>query len=195
MTICRPGVPPNSTLVKIGEPAADPVSIGDAKLWLRVGSDREIDTIGALIKAAVGKLDGPTGILNPSRCLAKQTWQLNMAGFPAAELALPLVPAVSISAVTYLDSNGAEQTMDAAGYALSGDEWSATLVLAAGASWPSSSVGSDSARIKFVAGYDQLPPMLRQDVLTLVGYWFDNRTMAGQLPPGWTSIYRRPVLA
>ena len=33
------------------------------------------------------------------------------------------------------------------------------------------------------------------DVLTFVQFWYDNREKRGQIPPGWSSRYRRPVYA
>lgn len=194
MTICAT-TQVRSSLARIEGPTSDPVSLDDGKAWLRIRSDREIDIVDSLIKVATAKLDGIAGVLNPARCLMPQTWRLDLDAFPAGEIVLPLVPVLSITGVTYQDANGAEQTVSDYSYTLVGDEWSARLVLPSGGSWPSAGSGTGVVSVDFVAGYEQLPAQLRQDVLTFLGYWFDNRTMVGQLPPGWTSMYRRPVLA
>jgi uncharacterized phiE125 gp8 family phage protein len=182
-------------LKRIAAPVSLPVTLEQAKLWLRVSSDDELDTIDALIRAAAEKLDGAAGCLNPSRALAPQTWEAQLDGFPSGSVALPIVPVTAIVSVKYTDGDGAEQTVDPATYALQGDEWSASLTLATDASWPATGSGTATARIRFTAGYAQLPAALKQDVLTLVGWWFDNRDKVGQLPPGWSSPYRRLVFA
>src|SRR4051812_26921557 len=191
-------------LIRVEGPAADPVNTDQAKTWLRARGaafDVELDTVADLIKAATAKLDGADGILNPRRCLMPQTWDAVFDGFPdedPADLVLPLVPIISITSVGYLDHAGETQTIDEDAYRLVADDWESRLVLPDGSEWPTPASGPGTVTVRFVSGYasaDELPPTLRQDVLTLAGYWFDNREKTGQLPPGWSSIYKRLVYA
>jgi uncharacterized phiE125 gp8 family phage protein len=192
--LCPPSRP---SLVRCIVPAsALPVSGEKAKLWARVDSDAEIDTIIDLVGSATAVLDGWNGRLNPKRALCLQTWEAVFDGFPT-EVTLPLVPVVSIESIAYLDGDGAEQDVAPSDdlYRLASDDWHATLILNDGAAWPSTLAGPATVTIRFVAGYEIVPAALAQDVLTLVGYWFDNRDKIGQFPAGWVSAYKRPVYA
>lgn len=187
-------------LKRTAAPSADPVSVEQAKAWLRVTGDAEIDTIAGLIRTAVDLLDGPDGMLNPPRCLQEQTWQLVLDGFPSdpADILLPMVPVSAIASITYRDADDAAQIVSASDYDLAGDSWSALIRLAAEATWPATRSGAESVTVTFKAGYataDAVPTALRQEILGLVGFWFNNREKVGQLPDSWTSRYRRPVFA
>jgi len=184
-----------SLVRRVAGPDSDPIDIDRAKLWMRITSDVEINTIQDLIKAATELLDGWNGRLNPKRCLVSQTWEAVYDGFPTGWIDLPLVPVISVASVIYIDGAGDPQTIDAGGYTLLADEWSAKLVLPDGGTWPTPLAGSGTVTVNFVAGYAEIPAKLRQDLLTLVGYWFTNRDKVGQMPDGWSSVYKRPVLA
>lgn len=181
------------TLKLITAPTSEPVTTDEAKLWLRLDSDAEIDIVDRLLKSARQMLDGADGYLG--RCLTEQTWAMTLGRFPyCRSIRIPLPPLISITSVKYLDALGAEQTFDPASYRISSDDWSGDLILNSGASWPSSTLcgpGNDAVTVTFVAGYAAgVPEGLKTDILNLVGAWFDDRTKAGQLPDGWSSRYR-----
>jgi uncharacterized phiE125 gp8 family phage protein len=178
-------------LTLITAPTSDPVTIEQARRWGRFG-DSDDDTIAELIRQATAHLDGPRGILNPKRCLGRQIWELSSDAFPET---LPLVPVTSIVSIKYTDEDGVEQTVPTEDYALIAGDEETEIVLVTDASWPTLGSGTGLVRVRFVAGYSSVPPQLVGDVLTFVQFWYDNREKRGQLPPGWTSRYRRPVYA
>src|ERR1051325_1537954 len=92
-----------SLVRRVSAPETDPIDTDRAKLWMRVTSDAEIDTISGLIKAATELLDGWNGRLNPKRCLVAQTWQAVFDGFPTGAIELPLVPVIEVTSVSYLN--------------------------------------------------------------------------------------------
>lgn len=178
------------TLRLITAPTSEPVTLEQAKLWLRLDGDAEIDTVEMLISAARQALDGADGYLG--RCLVTQTWEMTLDAFPAgSEIRIPLSPVQSIVSVKYLDASGDEQSFSSDNYRFSADDLSGSLLLEEGASWPSAGNGSASVAIRFVVGYaGGVPEGLKVEILKLIGFWFENRQMAGQIPDGWSSRYR-----
>src|ERR1017187_7840771 len=67
-------------------------------------------------------------------------------------IAIPLPPLQQVVSVTYLDINGALQTLDPATYIINKDAPS-DLSLVSGASWPSAALTRGSVVVLFIAGY------------------------------------------
>lgn len=150
----------------ITPPAALPISLAEAKAHLRVDHTDEDDLVEALIRAAVDHLDGWAGILG--RALEPQTWRLSEARdvrLPrSGAVRLPLGPVVSITSITYLDADGAEQTIAGASYWLHGEDVVPDDV------WPEGT----GLTVTWVAGTGT-PPAVKQAILLLVGHWYANR--------------------
>lgn len=109
-----------------------------------------------------------------------------------------MVPLISVDAVTYLDEDGAAQSLDAADYAsdLLGNP--GRVVMGADASWPTTFDGPNAVTIEFTAGYtaDTLPAPIKSAVLQLVAQQFDERT-SGDMPQGVARLlspFRRIVI-
>ena len=66
------------TLVRTGEPAAEPVTLAEVKNHLRIAHDSENDLLQGLIRAAREDLERATGM-----ALIDQTWRLVLDGWPA----------------------------------------------------------------------------------------------------------------
>ena len=71
--------------------------------------------------------------------------------YPSA-LKIPMPPLVSVDSVKYLDGDGAEQTVDPAGYVVSGVGGQGFIFLANSATWPSVGGYPDPVTIRFTAG-------------------------------------------
>lgn len=171
-------------LTIVTPPAADPVSESEVWAHLRLtltGSPAEPEDktlVQAITKASVAHLDGRDGIL--SRALMEQTWDYSFGRFPDGDtIPLPLAPVQSITSVTYIDENGATQTMSASDYALSADtEWSPAVRLGYNKTWPSTRDTYDAVTVRFVAGYASaavVPAPLKAAILLLIGHLYENR--------------------
>ena len=122
-----------------------------------------------------------------------QTLRLTAPYFPASEVEFPVEPVASVTEVTYLDTAGAEQTVDAADYQTWLDH-SPPLLLPSPSSdgWPETEVDRASAvTVEFVAGTaeNEVPEMARTAILLCLGTWDENRgdqnaLVAKGLPPG-----------
>lgn len=141
------------------------------KEHLRADGDDEDDLIGALRDAAIDfverfcelKLGSTAGLI----------WQAD--GFPprsTAALRLSLAPVTAISAISWLNSDGASVEGNASDYRLTtrGD-----VLPAVGGAWPSTVAGGVS--IEFTAGYAEgaAPPSLLAAVRLFLGHLYKNR--------------------
>jgi uncharacterized phiE125 gp8 family phage protein len=137
------------TLKIITAPVAEPITLEEAKLHLRVDVDDDDDLIEALITAARETAEHLTG-----RSLITQTWERLLDAFPEAEIELGRAPVQSITSITYVDEAGDEQTMAAEDYSLDASTipgW--VLPSASLASWPNALDTANAVRVRFVCGY------------------------------------------
>jgi len=162
------------TLKLISGPSAEPISLADAKAHLRVDADGEDALIGLLIGSARQAAEHQLG-----RALIAQTWELVLDAFPAAEIEIPAAGVSAITSVKYLDSTGAEQTLDSAAYVLDAESTPAYLLPAAGYSWPSTADAVNTVRVRFTAGFGataaDVPAAIRHWMLLHIGSGYANR--------------------
>ena len=87
------------TLILTGPPAAEPVTLADAKAWLRLDGDHEDELRPAsLVASAREQVERLTGL-----ALIDQTWRLSLDAWPAvASVALSRWPVAGILELTAL---------------------------------------------------------------------------------------------
>lgn len=137
----------------IAAPIAQLVDVADAKAHCRVDHCEDDATIEAMIGAAVGHLDGWTGILG--RCIMPQTWRVSVAKGAAV---LPMPDVVTAS--------GAYEA---------GPQ---DLAITASSAGPMVTVTEDCDVTFSCAMPAALLPTVRVAVLLLVGHWYSNREAA-----------------
>lgn len=137
------------TLKLITGPAAEPITLTEAKLHLRVEHTVDDDLITALIQAAREQAEHLTG-----RSLITQTWAQVLDAFPAAEIELGRPPVASITSITYVDPNGDTQTMSSSDYSLDSTTTPGYVLPAATlAAWPNTLDTANAVTVTFVSGY------------------------------------------
>lgn len=154
---------------------AEPVTIEEAKLHLRVDGDDENAFIGDLIKAARSEVENLCG-----RQLLTATWVLNLDAFPGSgTILLPVSPMQSITSITYTDIGGDSQTVSTSVYDSDTASAIPRIFLKAGKSWPSAQSITNAVTVTFVAGYGNdradVPDCARSAILLLVGTLYRNR--------------------
>jgi uncharacterized phiE125 gp8 family phage protein len=140
--------------------------------------------IGAQLDAALEFVADRTGL-----AVRQQSYRMEMTDWWAGCLDVPVMPVRDVTAVKYIDADGAEQTVDVADYRMSRTATGAVVELLPTFTAPAvQSDRADAVRIEFDAGYDVLgvtgsgddpdlvlPVRIKQIVLMLVSFWFDNR--------------------
>ena len=189
---------PRMNSVLLVPPSDEPVSLADAKAWLRIETGDEDALVTALIPAARTIVEAAT-----RRLLVTQTWRLSFDAWPSA-LAIPLAPVASVAAMRVYDTAGVSQAIDPTTYRLFDTPDRAQVVF----SLPPPAPGRAAAGIEIdvVAGYgasSDVPQALRQAMLMLIARWFENRGDAveagkGELPASAAALiapFRRTRLA
>lgn len=152
-------------LVRATPPAAAPISLAEAKAQCRVEYADEDLLLQHYIDAATALLDGSAGILG--RCLVSQQWRLELAAMPVT-VALPF-PDSTVDQALFLDGDGEAVAFDMIW------QGTGTMLLL-----PRGGIGRP-ATITVTAGYGgpaAVPAAIRQAILLLVAYWYDNRDAA-----------------
>lgn len=162
-------------------PTEEPVSLEEAKAHLREDSTDEDGLVSALISAAVGHMDGWSGILG--RCMITQTWAESFDGFPSGyhgnKLRFRLSPNLDLAWIKYRDSANVEQTLSTTVY--EGpfvDDVGPYVALRENQVWPSTYERYDAVTVQYTVGYGtaaQVPQAIRQAILLLVGHWYYSR--------------------
>ncbi len=150
-------------------PTWEPVSLVEAKEWLRVDIDDDDDLIASLITAAREYAETFT-----ARCIAQATWELSLDRFPCGGMILPMPP-VQSATISYTDTAGISQSF--AHFVLKDGE-PARLLPEYGYSWPSTRDVEQAVTVSFVAGWpdaESVPATIKTAMRMMLAGWYENR--------------------
>ena len=182
---------------RLTAPAEEPIDLADAKSHLRVDHNDEDLLISALIVAAREAAEARTG-----RALVSQQWRYTAAEW-ADDMPLQHPPLISVQTITYLDADGARQTLDPALYQVVTDTLQGSVCKAYGSSWPTARNEPGSIRIDYTAGYGNaaaIPQAIKVWMLLVIGTWYTQReslatNTANEIPRGfWQGLLDPYVL-
>lgn len=185
------------------KPASRPVTTATAKAWSRIEHAYDDTIIETMIDAAVAAIDGPSGV---GVAMMQQTWRKTLDAFPT-EILLPGWPIKSVSTITYIDPDGAEQTINGSTGALVdlGSEPVRVRPLY-GQSWPATRAQIGAVKVDYLVGEASsadIDRALISAVLMLTAYRYERREAVaaetlGEIPLGVSDIlnqYRRSYVA
>lgn len=161
----------------IGAPAIEPVTLAEAKSWLREDGADEDGLIQTLIVAARMTLEAYT-----RRFFVTQSWRLTLDAWPTSApshltLTIPFAPFRSVGAIRVYDTNNVAQTLAPASYRAPAGNESGRIVFSSAP--PAPGRAHDAIEIDVSLGYGPLasdtPEPLRRALLTLVAHWRENR--------------------
>jgi uncharacterized phiE125 gp8 family phage protein len=163
-------------LILTSGPAAEPVTLAEAKAHLRVDGTAEDTLIASLIVTSRLHVEAAAGL-----ALITQGWSWYIDAWPPGHvLKLPLRPVQSIAAVRLYDEAAAATTVDPATYFLDGAAAPPRLVRHGALPWPRPGRIVNGIEIAFTAGYGttaaDVPPPIRQAILLLVAHWHEHRS-------------------
>lgn len=157
---------------------AEPVSLEEAKLSLRVDGDGDDELIEFYISAARSYIER---VSRPAMVMMTQTCVYVADAFPDGDtLELRPYPLQSVTSVVYTDAAGGSHTISPSDYLVDTVSQPGRIRLKATASWPGVTLAvMNGFAVTFVAGYggvgSSVPLELRQAILLLVAHWYENR--------------------
>ena len=155
-------------------PAAEPVTLDQAKAHLRVDTTDDDALITALIAAARARAEWHTG-----RAFVTQGWTLWLDGWPCnGVIEIPLPPLQSVQSVTAYAPDDSATGLDAATYQVDTASAPARLALKPNASPPVNLRALNAIAIAFTAGYGEaadVPAAIQQAILMIVAALYAHR--------------------
>ena len=161
-------------LVLTAPPAIEPVTVEEAKAYLRIDHGHEDAVLASLITAS--RLHIETAL---NLALVSQRWLWQFDRWPKSYIVeLPLRPVQSIESVRVKIDDDRETLLSSDYYILECTNQSAQLISQSGI-WPQPSVPRGGIEIEFIAGFGEaselVPAPIRQALLMLVAHWYENR--------------------
>lgn len=169
---------PARGLVRVAQPAAEPLNVEEAKLFLRVDGEAEDGLIGDMIVAVREIAEEYL-----QKSLMTQSWQMTLEGYAPSVIRLPRGPVQAITSVTAVDRLGSATTISDAIYHLGGAR--DTLHC-------ESSVLGHEVRIVYVAGYgdaEDVPAAIRQGLRIHLAALYDDRLGGAEIPDAARALY------
>lgn len=179
------------TLLRTVAPEAEPVTLADARLNLRIEHDSEDALLEGLIRAAREEVEAACGL-----ALIDQSWRLVLDRMPrSSRVLLRRHPVREILSVTVYDRDGAAAVIDPAQYQLDAHARPARLHFADG---PAPGLALNGIEIDFTAGFGEagtdVPDLLKRAMLLLVAHWYEFRAHFApsaqpvSFPPGYERL-------
>lgn len=153
-------------------PSSEPITLAEAKLYLRVDDTTENDLITAIITAARRKFENDT-----YHYLMPQTWELylNKDEISNEQISINKSDITAISSVKYYDINNTQQTLSTSDYqtAIEGRPYSIQIT-----TMPQVYDRLNAMVIRFTLGYANaaaVPEDIKTAIKTLIGTLYENR--------------------
>ena len=163
-----------AALKQTSGPALEPVTLTEIKKHLRVDILDDDDLIGWRIQQAREHAETFT-----NRQFINATYTLKLDSLPGGTIVLPRPPLSSVTSITYLDVDGASQTLAATLYDVDTDTEPGLVTRGFNDTWPLTQDIHHAVTVTFVAGYGaattNVPEAIRGAIMLLVGHWYDNR--------------------
>ena len=167
------------SLTTLTEPVTEPVSLLEAKAYLRVDNTDEDTLIGTLITAARQWVESYL-----DRALILRQLVLRLDTFPV-EIELPQPPLSTFGtttavSVTYTLETGTTATLSSSEYRIDRTSTPGVLRQNYSGSWPGHLNDYNSIAVTYWAGYGHdegdIPPAIKNAILLMVGHLFENRS-------------------
>lgn len=161
------------SLLRTAGPAAEPLTVAEAKLHMGVVHALHDARIQALIRTAREQAEHQT-----NRSIVDQEWTLTLDEFPP-EIRLQMGRVIAVQSVTYIDAAGVTVTLDPLTYYLDNrGEYEQWLVPAYGQDWPAPRDQINAVTVVYRAGWNggAIPESVRTWMLLLIQQWYDTPT-------------------
>lgn len=168
------------SLTLVTGPTQEPVTLQEAKDHLRLDTDDDDALVQRLIVAARVWVEGQT-----HRALMTQTWDQTVDyQYPFIQyrpnIKFEINPVQSVSSFQYADGSSPMPTLAADQYIAVTKDHGSYIVPEYGVSWPTVRCVPEAIRIRFVAGYTDVPEPLKHAIYMLIAHWYENREEVGR---------------
>lgn len=154
-------------------PEEEPVTVEELKEQLRIDHDAEDALLAAKITSARRHMENLTGT-----AIAVATYEFRLDRFPSVEIKVPRGPLVSVASVNFVGLDGNETQVDPSNFEVDTASPEGWIVPVTGFSWPDTMATIGAVRIRIVAGYDDVPETIREAILQLAAWWYEQREAA-----------------
>lgn len=157
-------------IVTFTAPASEPITLAEAKMHCRIDNADEDELVIMLIASVRQHAET---ILR--RRLITQTLDGYLDAFP---MEIKLMPLQSVTAITYIDTDGNTQTLAADQYLVDATSQPARISRAYNVDWPDTRVQNNAVKVRFVAGYGlpaAVPQCIKSWMLVRIATLFSNR--------------------
>jgi uncharacterized phiE125 gp8 family phage protein len=169
--------------IALTQPTAEPVTLAEARSFLRESLPEDDPLITALIRAARELVEKETGLCLLNRDIAeyRDAWP------QAPTLELQSWPVAEVKELRVAGADGATSLIDPAHYYLDAASRPARLVLRPGRQAPRAGQAANGIQVTLTAGFgatpDKLPESLRQAVQMQLAQMFAQRSAIAGLAP------------
>jgi uncharacterized phiE125 gp8 family phage protein len=179
------------SLSPVTAPAVEPITLEEAKAWIKVVHSDEDEIISNLINVARMECERETGF-----ALITQTWDMQLDYWPDGSwLEMPKPLLQEVTSVEYLNADGDLVVFPSTSYRVDTASVPGRLILVSSEGWPASLGEPSSIKIQFVAGYGDAPADVpidkRHGMLVRVGDLYDHRETLVSGPVGELDTVRR----
>lgn len=162
-------------LTLVTAPTEEPLTLDQAKGYLRLDGEEDDNEVTRLIKTAREHVEGQT-----HRGILTQTWDYFIdGGWPYRDgvphIRMPLNPLASVSSLKYIDDSGTEQTLATDQYTVVARQHGSYIVPAYGVSWPTVRNVPNAITVRAVFGEATCPKQLERAIGLLVNHLYENR--------------------
>ena len=171
----------NRLLKRIVDPASEPVTLTEAKLYMRIDNTNDDTLISDLITAA--RQEGENWL---RQSLITQTWKVAYDDAIPQMVRLPMGPVNSISSVIIYNQDNSTVTIDPSVYWLNAAQNALTMY---------QRLTGFRIEITYIAGYGSVaasvPKPIKQGMLSHISYMYDSRAESGEmaLPEQAVALY------
>lgn len=159
---------------KLVSTTVEPITLDEARRHCRVDDVNTeataiIDQLRRVAREAAEQITG--------RSLALSTWDLVLDEFPD-DIKLLWPPILTVSQISYLDSEGNPQILDASRYSVDSTSEPGWVLTVPDVDWPDTQEVANAVTVRYTAGYGaSCPEPIKQWMLLLVKHLYDNPRM------------------
>lgn len=167
-------------LALITPPPAEPVTLAEARSWLKLDTQDDDPLVAALVTAARMAVEAASGCI-----LVSQTWRWSFDAWPPDPiLSCPLGPVSAVAGIGVADATGSLVALPASRWSADIASQPARVALAGPLPVPGSPLAGIA--IDLVCGFGPLPASvpepLRMAVRLMLAFLYENRGEAGPVP-------------